>query len=132
MLSHHKIKVLVLRDPHADDDDVLRKNRPKEKRFAFDNVFSETNTQSDVFDHTSKFLVDGVLDGYNATVFAYGPTGAGKTYTMLGTDTQPGLMIMTLRDLFKGMADRKEDVKFKLTMTYVEVSNGCLACVFDV
>lgn len=34
-----------------------------------------------VFTHTTKFLLDGVVNGYNATVFAYGSTGAGKTYT---------------------------------------------------
>jgi kinesin family protein 18/19 len=35
-------------------------------------------------------LLSGVLNGYNATVFAYGATGAGKTYTMLGTEEEPG------------------------------------------
>lgn len=34
-----------------------------------------------VFNQTTKFLLDGVVNGYNATVFAYGATGAGKTYT---------------------------------------------------
>ena len=37
-----------------------------------------------VFDKSVKFALDGVLEGYNASVFAYGSTGAGKTYTMLG------------------------------------------------
>ena len=53
-----------------------------------------------VYANTTRSLLDGVLDGYNATVFAYGATGAGKTYTMLGTDTQPGIMVNTLRELF--------------------------------
>ncbi len=48
-----------------------------------------------------QFLIDGVLGGYNASVFAYGATGAGKTYTMLGTVEEPGIMVRTLRDLFK-------------------------------
>jgi len=46
----------------------------------------------DVFSKTTKFLCDGVLNGYNATVFAYGSTGAGKTHTMLGTEDNPGIM----------------------------------------
>jgi len=45
-------------------------------------------------------LVEGVLHGYNATVFAYGATGAGKTYTMIGTAENPGNMFMTLKHLF--------------------------------
>jgi kinesin family protein 18/19 len=39
-----------------------------------------------VFKSTTKFLCEGVLSGYNSTVFAYGNTGAGKTYTMLGSE----------------------------------------------
>lgn len=45
----------------------------------------------------------GVLDGFNATVFAYGCTGAGKTYTMIGSghEGHQGIMFLTLQDLFK-------------------------------
>jgi kinesin family protein 18/19 len=53
-------------------------------------VSSET-----VFDKSVKFALDGVLDGFNATVFAYGATGAGKTYTMLGTEETYGVMGLT-------------------------------------
>jgi kinesin family protein 18/19 len=42
-------------------------------------------------------LIAGVMGGYNATVFAYGATGAGKTFTMLGSPTQPGIMVLTLQ-----------------------------------
>ena len=47
--------------------------------------------------------VQGVLDGFNATVFAYGCTGAGKTYTMIGNGQREhqGIMVLTLEDLFK-------------------------------
>jgi len=37
-------------------------------------------------------LIDGIMGGYNGTVFAYGATGAGKTHTMLGTEKIPGIM----------------------------------------
>lgn len=50
---------------------------------------------------TAQFLIDGVLGGFNASVFAYGATGAGKTFTMLGAPDEPGIMILTLRDLFR-------------------------------
>ena len=39
-----------------------------------------------VFKNTTKFLCEGVLNGFNSTVFAYGNTGAGKTHTMLGNE----------------------------------------------
>lgn len=62
----------------------LRKNKTREKQFAFDYAFGEDATQEKVFTLTTQFLIEGVLEGYNATVFAYGATGAGKTHTMLG------------------------------------------------
>jgi kinesin family protein 18/19 len=57
-------------------------NRAKDQTFAFDRVFDENTTQADVYEATSKNLLDSVLDGYNATVFAYGATGCGKTHTI--------------------------------------------------
>ena len=41
------------------------------------------------------------MQGYNASVFAYGATGAGKTYTMLGTEDQPGIMMLSIEELFR-------------------------------
>jgi hypothetical protein len=56
--------------------------RVKDQTFAFDRVFDENTTQGDVYEQTTKPLLDSVLDGYNATVFAYGATGCGKTHTI--------------------------------------------------
>jgi len=60
---------------------VLRVNRSKEKQYAFDFVFDKDTTNPEIFEKTTKFLIPGILDGFNATVFAYGATGAGKTHT---------------------------------------------------
>ena len=79
---------------------VLRKNRSKEISFAFDVAFDRDAEQRRVYELTTSFLVDGVLEGFNATVFAYGATGAGKTYTMTGSSDQAGLIPRTLADLF--------------------------------
>jgi Cdc6-like AAA superfamily ATPase len=56
--------------------------RVKDMRFGFDRVFDETCTQQDVYEATTRTLLDSVLDGFNATVFAYGATGCGKTHTI--------------------------------------------------
>ncbi len=45
--------------------------------FNFDNIFSDTASQEDVFIGSSLSIMDGVLDGYNGCIFAYGQTGAG-------------------------------------------------------
>ena len=94
-------KVVVVTDPWYDAD--LNPNRAKEKKYAFDLVFDESVGQEAVYQQTAKGLVDGVLDGYNASVFAYGATGAGKTHTMLGSLESPGVMVNTLHDLYSRM-----------------------------
>lgn len=76
-------KVVVIMDPAAQKDDILRANRSKEKQYAFDHVFDPSSSQDTVYNRTSKFLIHGVLDGYNATVFAYGQTGSGKVVHLL-------------------------------------------------
>src|SRR4051812_28934888 len=54
--------------------------------FTFDRVFDMSCRQADIFDYSIKPTVDDILNGYNGTVFAYGQTGAGKSYTMMGTN----------------------------------------------
>lgn len=101
--------------------------RSREKRYAFDYVFAPADGQQKVYSHTTKFLVHGVLNGFNATVFAYGCTGAGKTYTMLGTKNEPGIMALTLDDLFHNIqrihADPEAMVTYKVTVSFLEVYN---------
>jgi kinesin family protein 18/19 len=71
-------KVVVLLDPGITaNDDFLRINKSKQRQYAFDVVFDSKTTQEIVFEKTTKPLIDSVLEGFNATVFAYGATGAG-------------------------------------------------------
>ncbi len=63
------------------------------------------------------------MDGFNATVFAYGATGAGKTYTMLGTEDSYGLMGLTFLELFKKIDEQKKTKEFKILMSYLEIYN---------
>ncbi|CAN6311505.1 unnamed protein product [Urochloa humidicola] len=59
-------------------------NKQIDRTFVFDKVFGPKSKQQDVFNHAVVPLVNEVLDGYNCTIFAYGQTGTGKTYTMEG------------------------------------------------
>ena len=54
--------------------------------FTFDYVYDQTATQRLVYETTARPIVDSSLSGYNATIFAYGQTGTGKTYTMEGEE----------------------------------------------
>ncbi|KAM8960960.1 kinesin-like protein KIF24 [Pelodytes ibericus] len=69
--------------------------------FYFDEVFSETFSNQDVYMKTAHPLIQHVFNGGNATCFAYGQTGAGKTYTMIGTQKNPGLYALAAKDIFQ-------------------------------
>ncbi|CAG2121437.1 unnamed protein product, partial [Medioppia subpectinata] len=61
--------------------------RVSARQFTFDRIFGIDSTQTDVFTHSAKHIIDCVLQGYNGwygTIFAYGQTGTGKTYTVSG------------------------------------------------
>ncbi|KAM9296784.1 kinesin-like protein KIF19 [Gastrophryne carolinensis] len=121
----HKVdeQMVVLMDPMEDPDDILRANRSREKTYMFDVACDYTATQDTVYRLTTKGLIEGVISGYNATVFAYGPTGCGKTYTMLGTDREPGIYIRTLNDLFKAIEETSDDMEYEVIMSYLEIYN---------
>lgn len=91
----------------------------KEQQFNFDFVFDKSTSQKDLYENTTKFLLSDLIEGYNATVFAYGATGSGKTYTMLGIGDDPGIMPRAVIDLFS-LLDNKE---FKMKLSYLEVYN---------
>ncbi|KAF2852489.1 kinesin family protein-like protein [Plenodomus tracheiphilus IPT5] len=97
--------------------------RAKDQTFAFDRVFDDTTSQGDVYEATTKPLLDSVLDGYNATVFAYGATGCGKTHTITGTSQQPGIIFMTMQELFEKIQEVQETKVTEITLSYLEIYN---------
>uniref|UniRef100_A0A672UIV3 Kinesin-like protein n=1 Tax=Strigops habroptila TaxID=2489341 RepID=A0A672UIV3_STRHB len=99
------------------------KQQGKELKFVFDRVFGEEATQEEVFQHTTSEVLDSVLNGYNCSVFAYGATGAGKTYTMLGSEHSPGIMYFTMVELYKRIEARKEEKSCEVLISYQEVYN---------
>ncbi|KZT20739.1 kinesin-domain-containing protein [Neolentinus lepideus HHB14362 ss-1] len=97
--------------------------RYKDKRFMFDKVFGHEARQVDVYDATAKPLLQPLLDGYNATVFAYGATGCGKTHTISGNANDPGIVYLTMEDLFQRIEDRREDYNVDVAVTFLEIYN---------
>ena len=116
-------KMVILMDPiEYNGPSTVFKNRNREQAYAFDFAFDKNTSQNVVFENSTKFLIEGVINGFNATVFAYGATGAGKTYTMLGTDNNPGIMPLTLRELFNKV-NSFGDREYKLKFWYLEIYN---------
>lgn len=102
---------------------VPSSKKVKDQVFAFDRVFDDNTTQSEVYEGTTRTLLDSVLDGYNATVFAYGATGCGKTHTITGTAQHPGIIFMTMQELFEKIDERSQDKVTELSLSYLEIYN---------
>ncbi|KAB2004652.1 hypothetical protein ES319_D11G214100v1 [Gossypium barbadense] len=93
--------------------------------FTFDQVYGNGGSpSSSMFEECVGPLVDGLFQGYNATVLAYGQTGSGKTYTM-GTatkdDCQTGLIPQVMNELFKKIETLKRRTEFQLHVSFIEI-----------
>ncbi|CAL4962740.1 unnamed protein product [Urochloa decumbens] len=108
---------------HASENDYLRLKRVRGRHFCFDSAFPDSTTQAEVYCTSTADLVEGVLQGRNGTVFCYGATGAGKTYTMLGTMENPGVMVLAIKDLFSKVRQRSYDGNHSLQLSYLEIYN---------
>ncbi|KAF2969978.1 hypothetical protein GQX73_g3627 [Xylaria multiplex] len=95
----------------------------KDQTFAFDRIFDDNTTQTEVYEATTKGLLDSVLDGYNATVFAYGATGCGKTHTITGTPQMPGIIFLTMQELFEKINDCSDEKHTEISLSYLEIYN---------
>ncbi|GMM35403.1 tubulin-dependent ATPase [Saccharomycopsis crataegensis] len=98
-------------------------SRMREHKFTFDRLFDEDAAQIDVYNNTTRPLLDSVLDGYNATVFAYGATGCGKTHTITGTPDDPGIIYTTTQELFERIEALKDTKTIEVSLSYLEIYN---------
>eukprot|EP00063_Salmo_salar_P040844 XP_014015679.1 PREDICTED: centromere-associated protein E isoform X10 [Salmo salar] len=101
---------------HQVDDGNLTKN------FSFDRVFSAEETTLQLYQELAKPLVVSTVEGYNGTIFAYGQTSSGKTFTMMGSSLTPGVIPLAMEDVFQTIKNcpKKE---FLLRVSYLEIYN---------
>eukprot|EP00002_Diphylleia_rotans_P024614 TRINITY_DN4867_c0_g1_i6.p1 TRINITY_DN4867_c0_g1~~TRINITY_DN4867_c0_g1_i6.p1 ORF type:complete len:835 (+),score=193.28 TRINITY_DN4867_c0_g1_i6:114-2507(+) len=97
------------------------------KTFTFDACYDSNSTQESVFVETAQPIVDSVLEGYNGTIFAYGQTGTGKTFTMEGVSEPKelrGIIPRSFQYIFD-MIDHASDAKkkFLVRASYLEIYN---------
>ncbi|KAF7993833.1 hypothetical protein HCN44_011102 [Aphidius gifuensis] len=119
----------------ASSKDVIIRERPQDKltkKFTFDRVFGPSSKQVDVYTAVVSPLLDEVLAGYNCTVFAYGQTGTGKTFTMEGIDNDPsvhwksdscaGIIPRALSHLFDELR-MLENQEYTVRVSFLELYN---------
>ncbi|XP_066865168.1 kinesin-like protein KIF21A isoform X5 [Kogia breviceps] len=117
----------------------------KDKAFTFDYVFDIDSQQEQIYTQCIEKLIEGCFEGYNATVFAYGQTGAGKTYTM-GTgfdvniiEEEQGIISRAVKHLFKSIEEKKHTFiknglpppDFKVNAQFLELYNEEVLDLFD-
>lgn len=105
----------------------LKSQKIEPKIFQFDRVFCEEVQQEELFQEI-KDVVGAVVDGKKVSIFAYGQTGAGKTYTMSGTKENPGLISRSVSLLFTTIDKYMTD---GVLMEGTEVKISCIELYCD-
>lgn len=96
------------------------------KTFTFDFIYPPDSKQIDVFNECAKPIVDDVVNGFNGTIFAYGQTGTGKTFSMEGVPDNPdlrGIMPNTFHHVIHSMENRGENTEYMVRMSFIEIYN---------
>ncbi|XP_074580366.1 kinesin-like protein KIN-7L [Curcuma longa] len=119
-------------DPSPDriwkvDDNRISLHRPlgtpiSGVNFAFDYVFDPSYSNAMVYDLLIKSIIQAAIDGFNGTAFAYGQTSSGKTFTMNGSEEDPGIIPIGVKDVFRTI-EMTADREFLIRVSYMEIYN---------
>ncbi|KAG7376955.1 hypothetical protein PHYPSEUDO_012380 [Phytophthora pseudosyringae] len=103
----------------------VKANDGSPQKFTFDHVFGEDADQKTVFESVAQPVVQDIMAGYNATIFAYGQTSSGKTYTMEGANIDhpelQGIIPRTATEIFTNVMNADENIEFIVKVSYIEI-----------
>ena len=98
---------------------------PSNLIFKYDKIFNSVSQQSQVYENVGKRIVGDVMEGYNGTIFAYGQSGSGKTYTMYGPDIYDdiykGIIPRIVEDIFNYVEKADDNVDFQFKLSVLEI-----------
>ena len=93
--------------------------------FKYDKVFKSDAQQNEIYENVGKRIVGDVMEGYNGTIFAYGQSGSGKTYTMYGPDIFDdifkGIIPRIVEDIFNYVEKADENIDFQFKLSVLEI-----------
>ena len=102
--------------------------------YSFDKIFTPKSTQEDIYTSLGARLVEDIMAGYNGTIFAYGQSVSGKTYTMYGEDIfdeqKKGIIPRILNEIFDRM-EKIDDVDFTAKLSVLEIYKEILYDLFN-
>ncbi|KAG7401422.1 hypothetical protein PHYBOEH_001414 [Phytophthora boehmeriae] len=101
---------------------VLRDSAALPSSYSFDFLYPPATQTQTVYQETVKDAIMAATDGYHSSVFLYGQTGTGKTYTMQGGRGDPGIIQLSVQDIFDHIA-RHPSMEFLLRFSYLEIYN---------
>ena len=125
---HDGYKTIVSMDSSMGQVSMTNPN-PKQgieakRTYTFDNVFDQDSRQVDVYNSVARPIVDSCIEGYNGTIFAYGQTGTGKTFTMEGVRDVPelrGIIPNSFAHVFGFIAGAETNTRFLVRASYMEI-----------
>ncbi|KAG8377453.1 hypothetical protein BUALT_Bualt08G0034600 [Buddleja alternifolia] len=99
--------------------------------FAFDHVFDQDCSNVRVYELLTRDIIHAAVEGFNGTAFAYGQTSSGKTFTMNGSENDPGIIQRAVRDIFEKI-QKTSDREFLIRVSYMEIYNEDINDLFSV
>ncbi|GAB2225103.1 hypothetical protein Drorol1_Dr00005890 [Drosera rotundifolia] len=115
---------------YPDGDKIVRSEYNLATAYAFDRVFGPNATSEEVYEVAARPVVKAAMEGVNGTVFAYGVTSSGKTHTMHGDQSSPGVIPLAIKDVFSIIQDTPGR-EFLLRVSYLEIYNEVINDLLD-
>ncbi|KAI5388440.1 kinesin-like protein KIN-7D, mitochondrial [Lathyrus oleraceus] len=115
---------------YADGDKIVRNEYNPATAYAYDRVFGPHTNTDEVYEVAGRPVVKAAMEGVNGTVFAYGVTSSGKTHTMHGDQTSPGIIPLAIKDVFSSIQDTPGR-EFLLRVSYLEIYNEVINDLLD-
>ena len=114
------------------DSKTITNSKTKEI-FTFDSVISPTMTNKDIFEKLIKQNLTSLLKGINVSIFAYGQTSTGKTYTMKGDQkNNEGLIPLSIKEIFNSLNNKDSSItKYVVKVSYTEIYNETVNDLID-
>ncbi len=85
-------------------------------------MFSPEHTNTNIYEEAVQPVVNRVMEGFHGSVFTYGQTSSGKTFTMNGSAKQPGIIPQTIYDCFDSI-NKMPEREFLFRVSYLEIYN---------
>ena len=109
--------------PNKDVKRALMDSIYSPQSFTFDKIYPITSNTQIIYKEMCREITKSVINGFNGSIFMYGQTTSGKTFTMLGSPNSPGILPCALRDVFNMISKEPQPDNFTVYCSYVEIYN---------